>query len=170
MKNTRKTPASYIKDALKVAFPWVKFSCKYKSFAGGDDVNISWTWWPSQKDVEKIADQFQMWDFDWMIDMYEYRETDKPAEQLAKYVFCERKPAEREDEEIIEEIRQKTGLNWGQYIEMIKWEENSTRAKYDHLKMWCKQFLQEAWYSYDEASDKAWIVYELAYKKGLFAF
>lgn len=170
MTNTRKTPASYIKEALKQAFPWVKFSCKYKSFAWGDDVNVSWTWWPSQREVEKIADQFQMWDFNGMEDIYEYRETGKPYEQLAKYVFCARTPAEGEEKEIIKEIEWKKWIHRQIFIDSINRDFQGIWTKYDALKCWTEQFLREIWYDYDEANDKARIVKSISQKQGLFSF
>lgn len=170
MKETRKTPASYIKEALKQNFPWVKFSCKYKSFSMGDSVDVSWKGWPSEKEVEKIAFQFQMWTFNGMEDIYEYFDTDKPTEQLAKYVFCKREPAENEDKEIIKEIETKTEFTRQSLIDMINRDCDNTWQKYDWLKMSVRQHLQEIGYNYDEASDKAWIVYNQAYKEGLFAF
>lgn len=167
MKN-RKTPASYIKDALKKQFPTVKFSCKYESFSMGDSVDVSWTGWPTQREVERIAKQFQMWTFDWMTDMYEYRDTDKPTEQTAKYVFYKRNPAEWEEIEIIKEIEEKAWINRAKYIESINRDFNNIWTKYDALKCWIKQFLQKIGYSYDEASDKMRIVYNNLYNQGLF--
>ena len=170
MKETRKTPASYIKEALKKNFPWVKFSCKYKSFSMGDSVDVSWKGWPSEKEVERIAFQFQMWTFNGMEDIYEYFDTDKPTEQLAKCVFCKREPAENEAREIVEEIEKKQNVTLDSILEAINRDFKDARTKYDCLKCNLKQRLQEIWYSYDEACDKAWIVYNQAYKEGLFAF
>ena len=164
----RKTPASYIKDALKKQFPTVKFSCKYESFSMGDSVNVSWTGWPTQKEVESIAKQFQMWTFDWMTDMYEYFDTDKPAEQLAKYVFCERIPAQWEEKEIIKEIEEKSWFNFDKFIESINRDFENVWTKWDAFKCWIKQKLQEIGYTYQEASDKMRIVYNLYYREGLF--
>lgn len=170
MKETRKTPASYIKEALKKNFPWVKFSCKYKSFSMWDSVDVSWKGWPSEREVERIAFQFQLWTFNGMEDIYEYFDTDKPTEQLAKYVFCKREPAENEAREIVEEIEKKQNITLDSILDAINRDFKDTRTKYDCLKCNLKQRLQEIWYSYDEACDKAWIVYNQAYKEGLFAF
>ena len=89
MTERRQTPAQIIKAELKKAFPWVKFSCKYKIFSWGDSVDIYWKGWPLTRDVDRIASQYQAWHFDGMIDMYEYT-NDKPYWMTAKYVMCNR--------------------------------------------------------------------------------
>lgn len=134
----------------------------------GDSVDVSWTGWPTQKEVESIAKQFQMWTFDWMTDMYEYFDTDKPTEQLAKYVFCKRNPAEWEDEEIIKEIEIKSWFDFNKFVESINRDFDNVWTKWDAFKCGIKQKLREIWYSYDEACDKMRIVYNLYFSKGLF--
>lgn len=103
MTTKRITPAQLIKAELKKAFPWVKFSCKYRTFSWGDDVHVSWKWWPLTSEVEAIADQYEAWHFDWMTDMYEYT-NDRPYNETAKYVFCEREDDEDEVKEWIDEL------------------------------------------------------------------
>jgi len=103
MTTKRITPAQLIKAELKKAFPWVKFSCKYRTFAWGDDVHISWKGWPLTSEVEAIANQYEAWHFDWMTDMYEYT-NDRPYYETAKYVFCEREDDEDEVKEWIDEL------------------------------------------------------------------
>lgn len=85
----RQTPAQIIKAELKKAFPWVKFSCKYKSFSWGDSVDIYWKWWPLTRDVDRIASQYEDGYFDGMQDMYIHT-NDKPYYMTAKYVMCNR--------------------------------------------------------------------------------
>ena len=89
MTERRQTPAQIIKAELKKAFPWVKFSCKYKVFSWGDSVDIYWKWWPLTRDVDRIASQYQDGYFDWMEDLYHYT-NDKPYWMTAKYVMCNR--------------------------------------------------------------------------------
>ena len=90
-ENKRKTPAQYIKEALQKKFPWVKFSCRYKTFSMGNDVTVSWKGWPLKAEVEPIVNSYEYWYFDGMTDMYEiYEKRSHPDEQLAKYTWCER--------------------------------------------------------------------------------
>lgn len=83
--------AANIRILLKEKFPGVKFSVKTSKFSGGDDINVSWTDGPAQKDVEAIADLFSAGSFDGMEDIYNYRRsvfTDLFGD--AKYIFCNR--------------------------------------------------------------------------------
>ena len=83
--------AANIRILLKEKFPGIKFSVKTSKFSGGDDINVSWTDGPAQKDVEAIADLFSAGSFDGMEDIYNYRRsvfTDLFGD--SKYIFCNR--------------------------------------------------------------------------------
>ena len=103
MTTRRTTPAQLIKAELKKAFPWVKFSCKYKSFSWWDSVDVDWKGWPLTTDVEAIANQYEAWYFDWMEDLYHYT-NDRPCNETAKYVMCNREDDEDEVKEWINEL------------------------------------------------------------------
>ena len=128
MTEKRQTPAQIIKAELKKAFPWVKFSCKYRTFSMWDDVHVSWKGWPLTSEVEAIANQYEAWHFDWMTDMYEYT-NDKPYWMTAKYVFCE-----REDDE--EEVKQRINELWEDRISAAvefgkrEWKRGFQRKEY----------------------------------------
>lgn len=64
--------AKNLRIELSKIFPGIKFSVKSSSFAGGNDVTISWTLGPTRKEVKAIADKYQDGHFDGMIDLYEY--------------------------------------------------------------------------------------------------
>lgn len=64
--------AKNLRIELSKTFPGIKFSVKSSSFAGGNDVTISWTLGPTRKEVKTIADKYQDGHFDGMIDLYEY--------------------------------------------------------------------------------------------------
>lgn len=61
--------AKLVRQALKKAFPGVKFSVRSQSYAGGASIDIRWTNGPTVKMVDAVADQFSGADFDGMIDM-----------------------------------------------------------------------------------------------------
>jgi hypothetical protein len=64
--------AAAIKTELKSVYPYIKFSVKSETFAGGNSVHISWTEGPTTEEVEKYTSKYQYGHFDGMSDMYEY--------------------------------------------------------------------------------------------------
>ena len=121
----RQTPAQIIKTELKKAFPWVKFSCKYKTFSGWDSVDIDRKGWPLCNEVERIADQYQAWHFDWMIDLYEYT-NDKPYYMTAKYVMCNREDDAEQTEKWIKDM-------WYSTDQLVKDYENENSYDRHHM-------------------------------------
>ena len=103
MTTTKITPAQLIKAELKKNFPWVKFSCKYKSYTWGSSVDINWKGWPLRAEVEKIARQFEAGYFDGQDDCYYYT-SERPYEETTSYVFCERESDDQETEQWIEKM------------------------------------------------------------------
>ena len=81
--------AKAIRAELKVAFPETKFSVRSKSFAGGDDVSISWDDGPKTLEVSAITDKYQYGHFDGMDDSYRYSNNREDIPQ-SKYVMCQR--------------------------------------------------------------------------------
>lgn len=88
--NKSLSPAQAIKKELKVLFPETKFSCKYKTYAGGSSVNISWVDWPIEDDVYRAINHYKYGSFDGQIDLYEYTNCRDDIPQT-KYIFCNRK-------------------------------------------------------------------------------
>jgi hypothetical protein len=64
--------AKNIRLELARAFPGIKFSVRSSSFAGGNDVTVSWTNGPTTKEVKAITGKYQEGHFDGMNDIYEY--------------------------------------------------------------------------------------------------
>lgn len=155
MKNSKKTPAAYIKEALKKAFPGVKFSCRYQIFSWWDSVDVYWIWGPTRQEVEKIAKKFQAWTFDSYTDSYEYFDN-RPEGQTAKYVLCERKPAPNEWKEILAEVEEIAGTTWEKLENSIDRTQNRGVQR-DTLCCILRQFLKEK-YDYNTASEKALVV------------
>ena len=60
--------AGLVRQALKQAFPAVKFSVRSKSYAGGASINVQWTDGPRTKRVGPIIERFEGKQFDGMID------------------------------------------------------------------------------------------------------
>ncbi|TDN39820.1 hypothetical protein E4631_23420 [Hymenobacter sp. UV11] len=64
--------AQLIREALKIAFPGVKFSVTSDSFANGNAVDIRYTDGPSRKQVEQVYAPFISGHYNSSEDMYEY--------------------------------------------------------------------------------------------------
>lgn len=101
--------AAAIREILKKAFPGIKFRVVSKNFAGGDDVNVSWTDGPASKTVEAHIKHFQYGNFDGMTDMYEYSNTRKDIPQT-KYLFVSRHLSDTVREKWAQEIRVAYGI------------------------------------------------------------
>lgn len=66
--------AKLVREALKSAFPDVKFSVRTDRYSMGCSINVSWTDGPTEKQVEAITAPFASKGFDGMIDLAYYRE------------------------------------------------------------------------------------------------
>lgn len=60
--------AALLRQALKEAFPGVKFSVKSKTYSGGASISIRWTDGPNEAQVDTIAKRFKGAYFDSTID------------------------------------------------------------------------------------------------------
>lgn len=80
----------WIKRILSMEFPNAKFSV---SSDRGSAINIRWIDGPSDKEVEKIVNNFEEGHFDGMTDMYEYYGDNNPWRKAfggARYIFTHR--------------------------------------------------------------------------------
>ena len=66
------SPSKNLKKELSLAWPSVKFSVRYKSFSGGDDISVHWTDGPSPKQVEELSNKYVSGTFDAMTDCAGY--------------------------------------------------------------------------------------------------
>lgn len=82
--------AKLIRQALKEAFPAVKFSVRSNTYAGGASINVSYTNGPQSADVERVAFAFQGGYFDGMTDYkggHVHAIDGKPVSFGADFVF-----------------------------------------------------------------------------------
>lgn len=70
--------AALVRQAVKEAFPGVKFSVKSKTYSGGASIGVRWTDGPTGKQVDAIIQVFSGAYFDGMIDYkgYKYHKLD----------------------------------------------------------------------------------------------
>jgi hypothetical protein len=86
--------AKLIRQALKEAFPRVKFAVRSHSYSGGASINVAWTDGPNADQVEAVAKVFQGAYFDGMQDLKgsTYAMIDGVQVRFgADFVFCKRK-------------------------------------------------------------------------------
>jgi hypothetical protein len=85
--------AKLVRTALKASFPEVKFSVRTERYSGGSSVWVTWTDGPTAKQVEAIAKRYEGADFDGMIDLKTYHDSDLDGERVsfgADWVQCQR--------------------------------------------------------------------------------
>ena len=86
--STHARVAQIIRRILKSEFPETVFSVRSSSFAGGDDVNVSWENGPQESRVDAIISAYESGSFDGMTDCYNY---DRFAPKFSiKYAFANR--------------------------------------------------------------------------------
>lgn len=76
--------AVYIRQALKAAFPSVKFSVRSKSYSMGSSVHVSYEKGPRPSEVEKVARSFQGIGFDGMDDSTHYNAVTLPSGEVVR--------------------------------------------------------------------------------------
>jgi len=87
--STHANTAKAIREELKNAFPYCKFSVTSDSFSGGDAVRISWVNGPAVNNVDNIVNKYQYGHFNGMEDIYEYSNTIENLPQV-KYITTSR--------------------------------------------------------------------------------
>jgi hypothetical protein len=84
--------AKNLRTELSRAFPGVKFRVTSKSYTGGSSIDIHWCDGPISRQVQEIANRYQMGSFDGMTDSYTYNHNPFPnVFGGAKYVFSSRR-------------------------------------------------------------------------------
>lgn len=85
--------AKIVRQALKEAFPGIKFSVRSSTYSGGASMRVRWTDGPNNAQVEAITDGFNGAYFDGMIDYKGSVYHMMNGEQVrfgSDFIFCER--------------------------------------------------------------------------------
>lgn len=86
--------ATFVRKALKDAFPKEKFSVRSHSYSGGASIDIRWTDGLTEHEVKQVVDRFSGATFDGMQDLKEYvsREDENGVNVHygADFIFCHR--------------------------------------------------------------------------------
>ena len=88
-KNSHVEAAAAIRRVLSMTYPTTKFRVTSRSFAGGNDVRVSWTDGPTDAAVQSLVRMYEMGTFDGMTDSYQYDNVQRDLPQ-AKYVTVSR--------------------------------------------------------------------------------
>lgn len=86
--------AKLVRQALKEAFPAIKFSVKSKTYSGGASINVGWTDGPTVSQINKIVKSFEGSYFDGMTDYKGFNYNTINGQQVsfgADFVFATRK-------------------------------------------------------------------------------
>lgn len=86
--------ASFVREALKKAFPNQKFSVRSKVYSGGASITIHWLDGVTEFEVKQVVSRFEGATFDGMIDLksnvYYNDENGTNVSYGADYIFCNR--------------------------------------------------------------------------------
>lgn len=160
-----KKPSFFIRENLKKAFPGVKFSVRYSSFAWGDSVQVERTGWPLEKQVDAIAQRNSAGTFNWMEDIYEYFDDDRPYNETAKYVLCNRRDDEQQTLERMEQVGMdtQTMIDWAKDLQDR--EKKQYRKSIAQWRFEDKMTNDERNAKYYETQEKAGIISRYIYCK-----
>jgi hypothetical protein len=104
--------AKLARQALKEAFPGVKFSVRSNAYSGGASINIRWTDGPNAKQVEAVAGKMEGSYFDGMIDYKGSISHMIDGEQVhmgADFIFCNRDYSDATIAKVLAYVCQKYG-------------------------------------------------------------
>ena len=92
--NDGRVAAENIRRELRKAWPGVRFSVRFRTFSGGDSIDVGWTDGPTSAQVNGVIGKYQYGWFDGMTDCYEHsKESDRTWGDVfgsAKYVHAQR--------------------------------------------------------------------------------
>lgn len=128
MTTKRTTPAQEIKAALKVAFPGVKFSCRYDSYSMGCSVHVTYTDGPALSSVEEITSHFQRVSGMNIDDSVNYSKN--CHKNSADYVFVRREISPEIDSLVSEQVKNFYNWDHNDYYN----RETEKREAWDYLK------------------------------------
>jgi hypothetical protein len=104
--------AKLLRAALKAAFPGVKFSVRTDSYSMGASIRVGWVDGPRQREVKKIARQYEGASFDGMTDMKSYHNVMVDGVEThygADFIFTNR----RYSVELLTAAAEKVAALWG---------------------------------------------------------
>lgn len=132
MKTQSAMAAKAIKEELKKAFPFIKFSVTSDNYSMGDSVRIHYTDGVKLSRIEEITDKYQYGSFNGMEDIYENTNERSDIPQ-AKYVNVDRRRSEDAEKTIIDILKKEVdpdfdtnkryGENWGSQLIWFKFRD-----------------------------------------------
>lgn len=133
--------AKLIRQALKEAFPDVKFGVRSKTYSGGASIDVSWTDGPNTAQVEAVAKTFSGGYFDGMTDYKgcTYSMIDGEVVRFgADFVFCNRSFSDAAIQRAIDRFYTKYLGNFKQYE-----IEKPTVEQFNRGALWSTQIFNQ---------------------------
>jgi len=100
--NDGRVAAENIRRELKKAFPGTKFNVRFRTFSGGDSIDVSWVDGPATPRVNAIIGKYEYGHFDGMTDSYNHR---KESERTWGDVFGSSKYVHASRSQTIDAVR-----------------------------------------------------------------
>lgn len=107
--------AKLVRQALKEAFPMVRFTVRSSTYSMGASINVKWTDGPTEAEVESVANVFRGADFDSMNDLAVSRRHQldgKPVRFGADHVTCSRSFSDEAVAAAIADVLQEHGADF----------------------------------------------------------
>lgn len=142
--------AANLRTQLKATFPGVKFRVTSSRYSGGSSVDVRWTDGPLAKDVEALADRYQLGSFDGMDDSYHYT-TGEAALWCelfggARFVFCERGYSDQAIAASLAEVVATWGAPEGEAPTVENWRQGRLyRTSPAHQSLVRQSLSERAW-------------------------
>lgn len=146
--------ATFIRQALKKAFPAQKFTVRSKVYSGGASITIGWLDGTTEYEVNQVVQRFSGATFDGMIDLksnvYYNDENGSNVSYGSDYIFCRREYSKEITLKLAAQVANFEGID---LPEMNKWEwfDNGIQLKDGQ---YFTTRLNEARYSYSVTAGK----------------
>jgi phospholipid N-methyltransferase len=127
--------AKILREALKKEFPEIKFSVRSKSYSMGSSIDVSYTDGPIEKDVEKIASEFE-----------DVRYDDMTGEILSggnRYIHVRRDVSEENEKAIFNQLQK-------EYVNFDGWtleDYNKGRMDWDVARIFRNKLAETPFYA-----------------------
>lgn len=146
--------ATFVRQALKEAFPTQKFTVRSKVYSGGASITVGWLDGMTEYEVNQVVQRFSGADFDGMIDLksniYRNDENGVNVSYGADYIFCKRDYSKDLTLRLAAQVAKFSSI---ELPEMNKWEWFDNDIRLDDGQYFTTR-LNEARYCYSVTAGK----------------
>lgn len=122
--------ATFVREALKKAYPAHKFSVRSKTYSGGASIDIRWVDGLTEYEVNQVVSRFSGATFDGMQDLKEYvsheDENGADVHYGADFIFCNRDYSRDVTQKLAEQIAKFEGIELPE-MNKYDWFDNDIR-------------------------------------------